>query len=155
MPNISLRAVRPGDYEYVIERVDDWWGGRSMKAMIPRLFFEHFPSTTVVAMLDGSGGTAGGVLCGFQSEADPACAYIHFVVVDPGLRGTGVGRLLYEWFFARARALGCQRVECVTSPINTSSAAFHRALGFDAEFVADYDGPGESRLKLTRTLAHT
>ena len=124
-----------------------------MKAMIPRLFFEHFPSTTVVATLPGGGGgEPGGFLCGFQSEADSACAYIHFVGVDPDLRGTGVGRSLYEWFFARARTLGCQRVQCVTSPVNTPSAAFHRALGFDAELVADYDGPGEPRLKLTRTL---
>ena len=124
-----------------------------MKAMLPRLFFEHFPATTVVAVSPGGGGAPGGFLCGFQSEADPACAYIHFVGVDPELRGTGVGRSLYEWFFVRARALGCQRVQCVTSPVNTRSAAFHRALGFEAELVADYDGPGESRLKLTRTIA--
>ena len=152
MTTIDLRAVRPGDYEYVIERVDEWWGGRSMKAMIPRLFFEHFPSMTIIAESSGRNGAPAGFLCGFQSEADPRCGYIHFVGVDPDLRGREIGRSLYQWFFARASALGCLHVQCVTSPMNTGSAAFHAAMGFTAELVENYDGPGESRLKLTRSI---
>lgn len=39
----------------------------------------------------------------------------------------------------------------MTAPVNTSSIAFHRAMGFEDEIVADYDGPGEDRVVFTRT----
>ncbi len=89
-------------------------------------------------------------------------AYIHFVGVDPARRGSGVGRALYERFFAAARALGCTHVYGVTSPVNHASVAFHTAMGFevlpgDAEsagtpYSIDYDGPGESRVQLRKRI---
>ena len=87
-----------------------------------------------------------------SSEDDPCCAYVQFVGVDPDPRDTGGG--LFDLPIALARSpLGCQQAQCLTSPVNSGSAAFHTAMGFTAEFVADYDGAGESRLKLTRSLA--
>lgn len=147
----ELRRVNDGDYEYVIARLDEWWGGRSVAAMLPRLFFTHFDDTTIVACNPASDDPIG-FLCGFRSATDPACAYIHFVGVDPAMRGLGIGRALYEWFIQRAAALGCSRVECVTSPLNTGSRQFHAAMGFDEVLIDDYDGRGESRMKLTRAV---
>jgi predicted GNAT superfamily acetyltransferase len=44
-------------------------------------------------------------------------------------------------------------VRCVTSPANEGSVAFHTALGFTANRVAeDYDGPGEDRVLLVKQL---
>lgn len=78
---------------------------------------------------------------------------MHFVGVSPDERGSGLGRELYEHFFAVARAAGRRAVTCVTSPANEGSLAFHRALGFAAsEPRAGYDGPGEDRVVLTRSL---
>src|SRR5262245_60821280 len=93
-----LRRVREADYEYVISRLDEWWGGRDMVPMLPRLFFTHFDSTTVVASETAEGDPVG-FLCGFRSTTDPSIAYIHFVGVDPETRGLGVGRAMYGWFF--------------------------------------------------------
>ena len=107
---IELRPAQTGDYEYIIARVDHWWGGRNMAAMLPRLFFEHFTPTTAIAV-DGESARIAGFVCGFVSQTDPDIAYIHFVGVDPELRGTGVGRTLYEWFFTQAAAQGCTRGE--------------------------------------------
>ena len=146
---VSLRPAAEGDHAHFVSRVDEWWGGRQMAAMLPKLFFVHFPDTTVVAEADGA---PVGFLCGFRSRADDAVAYIHFVGVDPGARGTGVGRGLYEWFFERAGAMGCTRVECVTSPANTGSRAFHASMGFTELLAPDYDGRGESRMLLSREL---
>lgn len=147
---IRLRPARDGDHAEVIGKVDDWWGGRRMAPMLPKLFFIHFPDTTVVAEADD--GSVAGFLCGFQSMADHDVAYIHFVGVDPAARGRQVGRAMYEWFFERARSLGCGRVECVTSPANTGSRAFHAAMGFEESLVEDYDGPGESRMRMWKDL---
>lgn len=146
-----LRRPGAGDYEHVIAGLDDWWGGRSVAPMLPRLFFVHFDDTTIVAA-DVDDDRPLGFLCGFRSASDPEVAYIHFVGVDPAARGLGIGRALYEWFFRRADELQCNRVECVTSPVNTGSRAFHAAMGFSESLVDDYDGAGESRVKLTRPL---
>jgi ribosomal protein S18 acetylase RimI-like enzyme len=146
-----LRSVAAGDYEYVIARVDAWWGGRQMAAMLPRLFFVHFDPTTIVAAEPASDRPIG-FLCGFQSASDRTVAYIHFVGVDPADQGSGAGRAMYEWFFERAAELGCTAVECVTSPLNLGSRAFHAALGFTEVLVDDYDGRGESRMSMRRQL---
>ena len=49
---------------------------------------------------------------------------------------------------------GAHTVRAVTSPVNTASIAFHRALGFAVSPVEpDYDGPGHDRVCFTRTVA--
>jgi predicted GNAT superfamily acetyltransferase len=148
---VEIRHVQPSDYGRVIQHVNEWWGGREMAPMLPRLFFIHFESTSFVA--DREDGTLAGFLIGFLSQTDPATAYVHFVGVAPAERGSGLGRELHERFFAAARASGRSVVRCVTSPANAASLAFHEALGFEREdTVEDYDGRGSSRVLLVRRL---
>jgi GNAT superfamily N-acetyltransferase len=94
---VTMRTLRPSDHRAVIAVIDDWWGGRPMAAMLPRLFFEHFADTSFAA---DRAGTLVGFLVGFLSQSRPGEAYIHFVGVHPGERGHGLGRRLYEAFFA-------------------------------------------------------
>jgi ribosomal protein S18 acetylase RimI-like enzyme len=129
--------------------VDDWWGGRPMRPLLPRLFLDHFCDTSLVAEDDGE---LAAFLIGFLSPARPGDAYIHFVGVHPDRRRDGLGRRLYEEFFERARREGRSVVRCVTSPLNDGSIAFHRRLGFSAELVAGYDGPGADRIAFARRL---
>ena len=58
--------------------------------------------------------------------------YIDRVVIDAPYRGLGIGRLLYQAVFARARATGVPSVtaEIDTVPYNGPSLQFHAALGF-------------------------
>ena len=120
-----------------------------MAAMLPKLFFVHFRDTSFVAE-DDDGGLAG-FLCGFRSQTFEDEAYIHFVGVAPAHRGGGLGRELYERFFAAVAPRPV--VRAVTSPVNERSVAFHRALGFEVERVADdYDGRGEARMLLVKYL---
>ncbi len=121
------------DYDRIAPVVDEWWGGREMIDMLPRLFFVHFGDTAFVAE---DGGELAGFLAGFLSQTRPDEAYIHFAGVSPDHRGRGVGRLLYERFFAVARERSRTVVRCVTSPVNERSIAFHRAMGFDVAEVA-------------------
>jgi predicted GNAT superfamily acetyltransferase len=121
-----------------------------MVDMLPKLFFVHFRDTSLVAERDGE---LAGFLVGFLSQSEPEAAYVHFAGVDPAERGTGLGRELYERFFAAARAAGRTRVTCVTSTENSRSVAFHTAIGFEpSEPQPGYDGPGEDRIVLTRGL---
>jgi ribosomal protein S18 acetylase RimI-like enzyme len=147
---VEIRHAEPSDHARVAAVIDDWWGGRRMRDMLPRLFFTHFRDTSFVAEEQGE---LAGFLCGFLSQTYPEQAYIHFVGLSPEHRGAGLARELYERFFAAARAAGRTSVHCVTSPQNAGSIAFHRRLGFDIEAeVEGYDGSGESRVLLARAL---
>jgi len=39
---VLIRPAEPADYARVIPVVDEWWGGRPMAAMLPKLFYERF-----------------------------------------------------------------------------------------------------------------
>jgi ribosomal protein S18 acetylase RimI-like enzyme len=146
--SVAFRHAEPGDYADVIAVVDEWWSGRSMAAMLPKLFFVHFRDTSFVAEDDAR---LVGFLCGFRSQTHEDEAYIHFVGVDPAHRGGGLGRDLYERFFAAVAPRTV--IRAVTSPVNERSVAFHRALGFDVERVdEDYDGQGQARVLLVKHL---
>jgi len=155
----TLRPIEPADYDFVTSVIDDWWGGRPVRGMLPRLFFEHF-STTSFAV--GPTGTVHAFLIGFRSQSQPGLAYIHFVGVDPALRAQGLGRTLYERFFETVAGLGCTNVQCITSPVNTGSIAFHRRMGFEllpgtgevdgVPVMLDHGGPGQHRVVFRRRL---
>jgi ribosomal protein S18 acetylase RimI-like enzyme len=156
---MTIRPIRPSDYRPVISVIDDWWDGRHMADMLPRLFFEHFTDTCFAAERDGE---LAGFLVGFLSQSCPGEAYIHFVGVHPGERGHGLGRRLYEQFFAAVRARGCERIRAVTAPVNQGSVAFHQKMGFEVEpgnaqtggvpVAPSYDGDGQDRVRFVKTL---
>jgi ribosomal protein S18 acetylase RimI-like enzyme len=147
---VTVREATPDDYDRIAPLVDEWWGGRAMIDMLPRLFFVHFRETAFVAE---DGGELAGFLAGFLSQTRPDEAYVHFAGVSPDHRGAGVGRMLYERFFAVARERSRSVVRCVTAPVNERSVAFHRALGFELERVAEnYDGRGGDRVLMVKHL---
>lgn len=156
---MQIRQATADDHAVIAPRIDDWWGGRRMADMVPRLFFTHFSTTSLVAEDDGE---VVGFLVGLLSQSRPDEAYVHFVGVHPGYRGQGVARRLYDELFTRVRALGRTRVRCVTSPVNRASIAFHTRLGFTTEpgdttvggvpVTTDYDGPGQDRVRFVAEL---
>ena len=154
-----VRNVQPSDYPPIISVLDEWWGGRKMSDMLPRLFFEHFCNTSFIIEEDNR---IAAFLIGFFSQSRPEEAYIHFVGVNPLYRKRGFGRELYEHFFTAMRLGQRILVRCVTSPVNTGSIAFHTRMGFQIEpgeaglngvaFDPDHDGPGENRVRFFRKV---
>jgi GNAT superfamily N-acetyltransferase len=156
-----LRSPTSSDYDVLIGQINEWWGGREVRHLLPRLFFQHFAPLSFV--MDGKG-DAGPIafLIGFASQTDPALGYIHFVGVHPDHRREGLARLMYGAFFDRARERGIHRVMAITSPVNRTSIAFHRSMGFvphpgagEAEgipFQPNYDGPGDDRVVFERPI---
>jgi ribosomal protein S18 acetylase RimI-like enzyme len=159
MTDPDIRHLELEDYERVTAVVDDWWGGRPMRAMLPRLFFEHFNFTSF-AVDDQDKLQA--FLIGFVSQSQPGVAYIHFVGVDPASRSRGLGRMLYERFFQLARAMSCTEVQCITSPVNTGSIEFHRKMGFvllpgtgeidSIPVTLNHAGEDQHRVRFQKTL---
>ena len=155
-PPGAIRPAEPGDYDTIAAVLDQWWG-RPVLGVLPRLFFDLFHRTSLI--VDGPDGPDGrdgprAFLAGILSPSDPEQAYIHFVGVAPGARQQGLGRLLYDEFFALARADGRREVRAITSPGNTGSVAFHRSMGFSVTGpVAGYNGPGQDRIVFRRPLS--
>jgi GNAT superfamily N-acetyltransferase len=166
---LTARHLAEADHPQVLAVLDAWWDGMKGPAgalerslLLPRLYFQHFTTTSFMVERDAGQADAGqadarqiaAFLVGFLSQTEPDAAYVHFVGVDPRLHGQGVGRALYRAFFALARSHGRRYVHCITSPQNTASQAFHARLGFTASTVKpDYDGPGLDRVAFTIDLA--
>ena len=158
---MKLRNITPGDYAPIIAVLNDWWGGRQMSDMLPKLFFEHFQGTSFVAQAED--GSIAGFIVGFLSQSQSDEAYIHFVGVHPEQRKGGVGKLMYECFFDEVLRRGRHMVSCVTSTVNKNSIAFHLRMGFmpkasttyledGTPYIDNYDGKGEARVVFTKQL---
>jgi len=157
---LKIHCADPAHYDYLISRLNDWWGGRSMRDMLPRLFFIHFRDTSFFAEQNGE---IIGFLSGFLSQTRTEEAYVHFAGVHPDFRRQGVGQALYARFFAAVKQEGRTIVRCVTSPLNKNSIAFHTRIGFNIEgqdqdaaeikVFPNYDGPGQDRVLFVKRLS--
>ncbi|GAA4964990.1 GNAT family N-acetyltransferase [Yinghuangia aomiensis] len=164
---LTFRLPTEDDFPRVQYGLTHWWGGlggdagaQQRRLLVPRLFLQHFCLTSQVVE-DGEGRLVA-FLVGFLSQDRADEAYIHFVGVDPEWQGSGVGRAMYERFFAAVRTAGRTRVRCLTGPANRASVAYHRRLGFRVEPGAldfdgipatpDYDGEGLPRVLFVKEL---
>ncbi|KMK95224.1 GNAT family N-acetyltransferase [Rossellomorea marisflavi] len=157
---MNIRQLNSQDYYEISPVINEWWGGRNMADMLPKVFFDHFQDTSFVME---RGGRIAGFLVGFLSQSKKGEAYIHFVGVHPEYRQLGIGKALYEQFFAEASSRGCQKVRCLTSPVNTGSIAYHTRMGFKIEkgdkltdsgihVHSDYDGKGQDRVLFVKAF---
>lgn len=138
-PEVRLRRPVEADHAFLVGQVDEWWGGRKLHQLLPRLWLQHFTGTSWVA--EDAQGSPIGFLVGFISPDHPDQACIHMVATSPNHRGAGLGRALYQRFFEDVKARGVRRVMAITWPGNRVSVGFHRAMGFTPA-----DGPGTQRL---------
>ncbi|EIV92078.1 GNAT family N-acetyltransferase [Frankia sp. QA3] len=166
---LVVRHPNSDDQQRVLAVMDAWWMGSPGDAgslrrllLLPRLFFQHFTASSY--LVEHEDGRLAAFLIGFLSQSHPEVAYIHVVGVDPSLRRRGVGAGLYHRFFQLAATRGCSRVQCITSPGNAASTAFHTGIGFQIEpgdlvingvaVQRDHEGPGLHRVAFTRTLTN-
>lgn len=156
---MNIRNVKSSDYKIIISVLNEWWNGRTMTEMLPKLFFDHFQDTSYIIEEKGE---IIGFLIGFLSQSRKKEAYIHFVGIHPHYRQHGIGRKLYQTFFDHVKKKGVKTVRCVTSPVNQSSIAYHTKMGFVIEkgdkqvdgidIHSDYDGIEQDRVLFVKAL---
>jgi ribosomal protein S18 acetylase RimI-like enzyme len=125
---LTVRAARPEDWERVVAVLLDWWAGRDLRDLLPRILFDHFGSTSLVVERENE---LVAFLVGFVCPTHADEAYIHFIGVDPAWRRTGLASDLYRRFYRIAEAEGRSVIRAVTSYVNKGSIAFHARLGFE------------------------
>jgi ribosomal protein S18 acetylase RimI-like enzyme len=146
LADITFRRPTEDDYVPIVRVVDDWWGGRNLSQLLPRLWLQHFTGTSWLA--EGPDAKIAGFLVGFLSPDHHDTAYCHMIATNPNLRRRGLGVALYERFFEDARGAGRTHVKAVTWPGNRVSLSFHRSIGFEID-----DGPGSQNLYGTPSQA--
>ena len=146
---MQIRNIIVEDYFSVSSVLNDWWGGRPMTHLLPRLFFEHFQATSFVIETEDE---LVAFIIGFISQTNPNQAYIHFVGVNANYRKQGHANHLYNIFINTVKERGCNEVHCITTPINKGSIAFHEALEFEVQLSKDYAGEGQDRIVFSKSI---
>ncbi len=138
-----FRRPTESDYAALADLVDEWWDGRVLQGLLPRLWFRHFADTSWIAEV-GDEGTSGlemaggqlqiaGFLVGFLSPGHEGIAVLHAVGVHPTHRRQNLGRLLVDHLLEDARRAGAGRVEAIVWPGNRRGLGFLTALGFSPD----------------------
>ncbi len=158
--NLRIRTAAPSDHAAIMSVMPDWWGGRDIRASLPRVFLMHFWNTSFI--LENDRGEMIGFLICFISPANDNEAYIHFCGIHPDYRKQGLGRMLFNRFFKLCHENGRTIVRSCTSPVNKGSIAFHTRMGFAIEqgdgvidgtpVTLDYNRPGDPKVLFVKHL---
>ncbi|MDH3343895.1 MAG: GNAT family N-acetyltransferase [Desulfobacteraceae bacterium] len=157
---VNIRHGDPSDHPRIIKVMKDWWDGRDLTSMLPRLFLEHFFNTSMV--MEDRENELIAFLIGFLSQSQANECYIHFVGVHPEYRGLGFGTYLYRQFFQTCKENHRTIVRACTSPVNKGSIEFHKKMGFQIEpgngqllnvsVTLDYNCPGDPKVLFVKKL---
>ncbi|MBP1704785.1 MAG: GCN5-related N-acetyltransferase [Chloroflexi bacterium] len=138
------------------------WPERPLRPMLAGLLLREMSDLSWLAETDD--GRVIGMLLGLAGAGRPEEAAIALVGVDPAFRRRGIGRALVERFVADAGRRGSTRVMAAVRPDDRITLAFFAALGFEPDAgpgtvhiygvpaSSDWDGPGEDRAILLRTV---
>lgn len=147
--SLKTRPLNKGDFDKIVEVFDRWWGGPSSGFSPHPIFFYELGEHALVVEEESE---LVGFLLGFIAERPDRTGYVHLVGIHPDHRRKGVGRVLYEQFTEVCRSAGCLRMKAITTSANEGSQRFHEALGWSAQEIEDYAGPGRRRVVFTRAL---
>jgi len=143
---IVLRGPRPGDMGWVVERhavlyhQQDGWGAgfEALIAGIVKDFLENYdPARERCWIAERDGARLG---CIFLVSQNKTTAKLRLLLVEPGARGSGLGRRLVEECIGFARAKGYRKLVLWTHSHLDAARAIYRKTGFR---------------RLPRTEAHT
>ena len=81
--SLIFRRPIPDDWERVLAVMPAWWDGRDLRALLPKIFFEHFRSSSLLVEHEDA---LIGFLVGFCCPDHDDEAYIHFAGVHPAWR---------------------------------------------------------------------
>lgn len=159
--SLNIRNSKPSDHGRIIRVMKEWWDGRDLTWMLPKLFLNHFYNTSYVIEKNDS---LMAFLIGFLSQSNTNEGYIHFAGVHPDYRGIGLGAYLYEQFYRVCKQNKRGIIRSCTSPINKGSIEFHKRMGFQIEqgnaeidgisVTLDYNKPHDPKVLFKKNIVY-
>ena len=142
------RALSKSDYDQIVETIDRWVRGPTTALALPVFYYELGEFARVVE----HEGQLIGFLFGFVTGSNPPVGYVHLIGISPEHRRHGVARRLYDSFEDSCRGSGCTTLKAISTIGNEVSERFHAAMGWQAQVVENYAGPGRNRVVFTKQL---
>jgi ribosomal protein S18 acetylase RimI-like enzyme len=144
-----VRPVRPVELPALVELDGRIFGQLAYPFFVLRQFHDVHDDDLLVVEEHGR-------LVGYSLGVCATTAGLGWILglgVDPDARGHGYGELLARATFARLTLRGVRRVRLTVRGENDVAAGLYGKLGFEPVCeVADYLGPGESRVVLEARL---
>ncbi|HWM40606.1 MAG TPA: bifunctional helix-turn-helix transcriptional regulator/GNAT family N-acetyltransferase [Streptomyces sp.] len=137
-PRIRVRAPRPGDLGWIIERnasvyaAEFGWNG-SYEALVARIVAEfaedHDPRREAAWVAELDGRRAGCVMC--VSDTAPDTARLRLLLVDPSARGHRLGDRLVKECVDFARGAGYREMVLWTNDVLAAARRIYQRAGFE------------------------
>jgi DNA-binding MarR family transcriptional regulator/GNAT superfamily N-acetyltransferase len=148
---VVLRAPRSGDYGWVIERhgtlyAQEYGWGADYEAMVARIVADyaekHDPATEAAWIAEIDGRRVGSVFC---VRIDETTAKLRLLLLEPGVRGIGLGGRLVDECLRFARSAGYRKIELWTNSLLTAARRIYANRGFTlvATDLHPAFGPGQ------------
>jgi len=133
---VRVRALRPGDRGWIIERhgavyAEEYGWNDEFERLVARVVadFGGTPSEGEAAWIaEVDGARAGCILC---CRRDDSTAQLRLLLVEPWARGFGVGRRLVDECIRFARLAGYRDVVLWTNDVLTAARRIYQAAGFE------------------------
>jgi DNA-binding MarR family transcriptional regulator/GNAT superfamily N-acetyltransferase len=157
---IVLRPHGPGDMGWVTERHGVLYGreygwGSGIEAVTARVcadFLEHFDPAKERCWIAERGGERVGCVFIVKEPDAPGVARLRLLLVEPGGRGTGLGRRLVEECVAFARQAGHREIVLWTHEVLTAARKIYAAAGFEITETWTHAEFGKSEVSETWRL---
>ncbi len=137
-PRTRVRATRPGDLGWIIERnasvyAEEFGWDSTYEALVARIVAEfaggHDPQREAAWVAELDGRRAGCVMC--VADSAPDTARLRLLLVDPGARGHRLGDRLVEECVSFARAAGYREMVLWTNDVLAAARHIYQRVGFE------------------------
>jgi len=156
---VILRAHRPGDMGWVVERHGALYGreygwGEGIEGVTARIvadFLEHRDPERARCWIAERGGERLG--CVFLvADEEPGVARLRLLLLEPAARGLGLGKRLVDECLAFARAAGYREVVLWTHAVLVAARGIYASAGFKLEKTWTHDEFGKDEVSETWRL---